>query len=345
MIRTLLLLLILLSSFIPPAARADFESDMADPSHTQNNQSLHELRTLADSGDADAQLNMGGLLFKGQGVTQDYAEAAKWFRMAAAQGQSLAQFNLGMMYATGQGVAQDHTESVKWYRAAAVQGLPVAQLNLGVAYATGQGILQDEVEAVKWLRLSAEQGEPQAQFNLGVMYANGHGIKQDIVESYRWASLAKAQGHETADALMTALSKHMSPEQIAEAKRPASEKNRLADNLESRPAEPTVPDTSPNLLSANNPHTLPANSKDTVQSSEDNGYYLQLGAFRSEAEAKRFIKSTSQKLGRLGKSLSLYTTENWVRIQLGPYPDKTTAQRIASRLKTRYGFDSMVKKH
>ena len=36
---------------------------------------------------------------EGQGVPQDYAEAVKWYRMAADQGNADAQSNLGFMYA------------------------------------------------------------------------------------------------------------------------------------------------------------------------------------------------------------------------------------------------------
>ena len=58
----------------------------------------------------------------GQGVPQDYAEAVKWYRLAAEQGYAAAQYNLGVMYDNGQGVPQDYAEAVKWYRLAAEQG-------------------------------------------------------------------------------------------------------------------------------------------------------------------------------------------------------------------------------
>ena len=64
-------------------------------------------------------------------MTQDYAEAARWFRKAADQGLAEAQFNLGIMYDGGQGVAQDYAEAVRWFRKAADQSLAAAQFNLG----------------------------------------------------------------------------------------------------------------------------------------------------------------------------------------------------------------------
>jgi hypothetical protein len=51
-------------------------------------------------------------------VPQDAAEAA---RLAAAQGRASAQFNLALLYATGQGVAQDYVEAARLYRHSAAQ--------------------------------------------------------------------------------------------------------------------------------------------------------------------------------------------------------------------------------
>jgi len=49
-------------------------------------------------------------------VAQDHAEAVKLFRLAAEQGYASAQNNLGFMYAYGRGVPQDYAEAAKWYR-------------------------------------------------------------------------------------------------------------------------------------------------------------------------------------------------------------------------------------
>jgi hypothetical protein len=56
---------------------------------------------------------------KGQGIPQDYAEAAKWYRKAAEQGVAVAQHNLGFMYDKGEGVPQDYVQAHMWYNLAA----------------------------------------------------------------------------------------------------------------------------------------------------------------------------------------------------------------------------------
>jgi TPR repeat protein len=45
--------------------------------------SLSNIRRLAAEGDAEAQYNLGCIYDEGQGVPQDHAEAARWFRLAA----------------------------------------------------------------------------------------------------------------------------------------------------------------------------------------------------------------------------------------------------------------------
>ena len=46
-------------------------------------------------------LIIGTLYRDGQGVTQDYAEAMRWFRLAADRGNAIAQMNIGTLYRNG----------------------------------------------------------------------------------------------------------------------------------------------------------------------------------------------------------------------------------------------------
>ena len=69
------------------------------------------------------------MYYFGQGVSQDYREALKWFRLAARQGIAEAQAILGLMYDCGEGVPQDYKEAMKWYRFAAERGNANAQTN------------------------------------------------------------------------------------------------------------------------------------------------------------------------------------------------------------------------
>jgi Sel1 repeat len=67
-----------------------------------------------------------------------------------------------LIYSKGKDVAQDFREAAKWWRLAAAQGDAEAQKNLGAMYAQGQGLTQDFVLAYMWLNLSAAQGNAEA---------------------------------------------------------------------------------------------------------------------------------------------------------------------------------------
>ena len=80
------------------------------------------------------------------------------FRKAAREGHAAAQFNLGTMYARGEGVKQNYDEAAKWWRKAANQGHGQAQFNLGFMYFKGYGGVQNKEEAAKWFIMAAKQG-------------------------------------------------------------------------------------------------------------------------------------------------------------------------------------------
>jgi hypothetical protein len=98
------------------------------------------------------------------------------------------------------------------------------QFHLGLHYEQGQlGLPKDYFEAAKWYRKAAEQGHAGAQLYLGVFLCN---VKQEAVEAYKWLELAK-QGNDldevAATELQAQLVAHMTPEQIAEGQKLASE--------------------------------------------------------------------------------------------------------------------------
>ena len=107
---------------------------------------------------------------------KEFETAYQLFFELAGKGVAEAQINLGMMFENGQGVSQDFKEAVRWYRLAADQGLTKAQYNLGLMYAQGKGVDKDPIQAIKWNRLAADQGLIQAQTTLASMYHEGEGV-------------------------------------------------------------------------------------------------------------------------------------------------------------------------
>jgi uncharacterized protein len=110
---------------------------------------------------AEDQFQQGVHFAEGQGVAQDYVQAAACYRQAAEQNHCLAQLNLAILYGSGDGVVRDETISVRWLTRAARLGNAVAQYRLGVqqfhACKTGQteAMAEGRIEAMKWLWLAA----------------------------------------------------------------------------------------------------------------------------------------------------------------------------------------------
>lgn len=73
----------------------------------------------AEQGDLEARVIVGEIYERGIGVTPDYAEAARWYRLAADAGSKRAQINLGYLYEQGLGVTSDPVAALDWYRRAA----------------------------------------------------------------------------------------------------------------------------------------------------------------------------------------------------------------------------------
>ncbi len=152
------------------------------------------LHNAAERGNVAAQFQLATAYYTGQGVSQNHAEAVKWYLKLAKKGFAAAQHNLATAYSRGEGVPQSDEKAFGWYLKAAEQGDSRAQNNLGNLYKRGQGIPQDDFEASKWYRQAAEQGNPISQYNLGLAYRLGQGVPQDEHEAIKWYRKAAKQG-------------------------------------------------------------------------------------------------------------------------------------------------------
>jgi TPR repeat protein len=181
-----------------------------------------ELQSKAEAGDAKAQAQLGQLYAKGEGVTNSYVEAAKWFRRAADQTNSDGLLGLGELYEAGQGVPKDMNQAVTLYRQAAELGNPNGQYTLGFLYEAGRGVRQSHSEAAKWYQRAAEQGQALAQYDLGQRYNLGVGVPADKVEGLKWLILASSQGQEDATRLRNKVKRELTRVQVSEAQHRAT---------------------------------------------------------------------------------------------------------------------------
>lgn len=136
----------------------------------------------------------------------------------AEKGEAAAQLELGEIYSKGQGVTKDVAEAVKWLTKAAEQGNAEAQMKLGGIHIGGRGVKKSSSEGAKWFTMAADQGNAAAQCQLARMHLAGAGVLKDDVEAYKWADLAAAQGDAAAKKVLDFLMLRMTPEKVAEGK-------------------------------------------------------------------------------------------------------------------------------
>ena len=94
-----------------------------------------------------------------------------------------------------------------------------------LSYLVSQSFLANDVNrAIEELKKIANQGDVEAQKYLAGMYRNGgQGLPQNYVKAHMYYSLAAASGDSEAAGKRGIVERKMTPEQIAEAEKLASE--------------------------------------------------------------------------------------------------------------------------
>ena len=109
-------------------------------------------------------ITFSGLTLAGETKTlsqEQTIEAVKEIRTAAEKGNAEDQLNLGAFYEYGIDVPKDEKKAFYWYTKAANQGLAEAQYSLGLITFL-RGGKNDAKQAFKWFGKAAEQGHPGA---------------------------------------------------------------------------------------------------------------------------------------------------------------------------------------
>ena len=143
---------------------------------------LADVRHAAEQGHIAAQHALAYRHEHGDGVPQDFAEAARWYRRAAERDNAIALNILGLLYCYGDGVERNVATAARTFRASAERGYAGGQGNIGHAYAVGVGVDQDDAQALHWLQLAAEGGRT---VGLAVLHDLGQGVPQDFAEAAR----------------------------------------------------------------------------------------------------------------------------------------------------------------
>ena len=148
-----------------------------------------------------------------------FTDAYEIWLPLAQNGNLTAQRNVGHMLRRGLGVTQNYNRALRFYKKAARAGLVGAQVNLASMYGEGLGTKQSFKQAAYWYAKAAKAGHPHGQYELAKLAEAGLGTRQNIElakQLYTWASEAgHSQASERLAALNTRAEATMLPDQDA----------------------------------------------------------------------------------------------------------------------------------
>lgn len=124
----------------------------------------------------------------------DYMQAMNWYKKLTVKGDIFAHKQIGNLYQRGNGVTRNYNEALRWYKIA-LEKTNIDQREVGMFYRVigdlyymgGFGILQNYGEAIKFHKLSADRGDADAMRRLSGMYRDGKGIEKDENIANEWS--------------------------------------------------------------------------------------------------------------------------------------------------------------
>ena len=300
----------------------------------------------------------------------DYAKAVAIWQPLAQSGDPDAQFNMGQAYKLGRGVKTDPSAAIDWYGKAARQGHARAEDNLGLLMFQ-QG---DRAGALPYLQRAAERGEPRAQYIVGTALFNGDLTAKNWVRAYALMTRASESGLAQATASLRQMDKYIPQDQrdqaVAMARSIGQQNSSLAADEPRRPApvmreapapvrsaqlppsassaprtaEPPPRPAPAKTAAAKPPEARPAASKPALPKPASGGWRVQIGAFSAEARARTLWTQLSAKVGGLSGYQPYFLTSGGVtRLQAGPLASSADATRLCSAIKAA-GAECMPKK-
>jgi TPR repeat protein len=127
-------------------------AEMLDRGHSSD--AYAHCLPLAEQGDVDAQIHVGWMLHKGNGVTKNLREAEKWYRLAIAANSATEEFYLGCLFWNN----KDLPRALEWFEKAGADGYSPALYHLGRMYRHGVGVAASPAKAREYVDRAARLG-------------------------------------------------------------------------------------------------------------------------------------------------------------------------------------------
>lgn len=172
---------------------------------------------LAKTGDINAEVNLGMLLFEGKGCEKNIKEAKLHLEAAISRGNFAAALYLGEEYLIGRNIDKNPTVAMSYYEKATSLGCSDAFERLGDLYRNGAEIQKDIAKAIELYDLAAAGGCASAAEKARELKSTREGFyldayrvinlkdkvtKTEAFSAFRAAAIATAMGEYRAASLL-----------------------------------------------------------------------------------------------------------------------------------------------
>lgn len=149
--------------------------------YAQDRPTFEQAWQAAQNGEPNGYFLLGFFYYQGEGVTQNFTEAIKWFKKAANNGLCNSYGFLGACYIT----QKNYVEAINWFKKAIDNG-DCCYADLGACYLQ----LGKFTEAIPWLKKGIDDKRPEYYVSLGQCYY----FLQNYTEAIPWLKKAADKG-------------------------------------------------------------------------------------------------------------------------------------------------------
>lgn len=197
---------------MPVNGETDEEADQASSNKSQEI-SLEKLKSRAESGDAEAQFEVGLMYHDDKNTANSEKKTSYWITKSAENGFLPAQAAMVILYKAGIGVEKDIKKEIWWLRLTAIRGVVDSQYQLGqfqsnTFISDKYDIPYSPREGIRWLENAAEEGHVEAMLSLGKIYRDGSLVEKkykDVNKAMYWLNRAKDNGSKDAEEILKKL--------------------------------------------------------------------------------------------------------------------------------------------
>ncbi len=145
---------------------------------------LFSMHLRADTGDAQAQYEIGKQLFVGEIIPKDVFKARHYLKLASEQSHKEALVLLAQLTLNGIGGEKNTERAISLFKEAGERGSSFAYLNLGQLFYDGKVVEQNYTEAKKYFKIAYQMTEiGEGAYGLGVISYLGLDGNKDSCEA------------------------------------------------------------------------------------------------------------------------------------------------------------------